>query len=98
MRDKHLIELDLDGTLLKEDNTISETNKIVLNKLLELGHNVMIATGRPYRSSRKYYDELGLKTPIVNFNGAFIHHPHDRSFGVFHTPLEIEVARDIVDA
>ncbi len=98
MRDKHLIVLDLDGTLLKEDNTISETNKIVLNKLLELGHNVMIATGRPYRSSRKYYDELGLKTPIVNFNGAFIHHPHDRSFGVFHTPLEIEVARDIVDA
>lgn len=98
MKEKHLIVLDLDGTLLKEDNTISKTNKKVLNKIIELGHKVMIATGRPFRSSRKYYEELGLKTPIVNFNGALIHHPRDSSFGFFHTPLEIGVAREIVDA
>ncbi len=35
----------------------------------------MIATGRPYRASDIYYHELGLTTPIVNFNGAYVHHP-----------------------
>ena len=34
----------------------------------------MIATGRPYRASQIYYHELNLETPIVNFNGAFVHH------------------------
>lgn len=98
MTDKHLIALDLDGTLLKDNNTISPVTKKVLNKALEKGHQVMIATGRPYRSSREYYQELGLKTPIVNFNGAFIHHPLQKSWGVYHTPLDIKVAKDIVDA
>ena len=38
----------------------------------------MIATGRPFRSSEMYYHELELDTPIVNFNGAFTHHPLDQ--------------------
>ncbi|TCN27908.1 Cof-type HAD-IIB family hydrolase [Mesobacillus foraminis] len=98
MADKHLIALDLDGTLLKDDKTISERNKLVLNKAREEGHIVMIATGRPFRSSEMYYHELELDTPIVNFNGAFIHHPLDQSWGVHHSPLSIEVAKDIVEA
>lgn len=95
---KHLIALDLDGTLLKNDKTISLKTKQVLNKAMEAGHEVMIATGRPYRSSEIYYKELNLNTPSVNFNGAFVHHPKDHSWGMFHSPLEISVAKDIVDA
>lgn len=98
MADKHLIALDLDGTLLKDDKTISEKNKLVINKAREEGHIVMIATGRPFRSSEMYYHELELDTPIVNFNGAFIHHPLDQNWGVHHSPLSIDVARDIVEA
>ncbi|UII56975.1 Cof-type HAD-IIB family hydrolase [Cytobacillus spongiae] len=98
MKEKHLIALDLDGTLLKDDKTISNQTKLVLNKAKEEGHIVMIATGRPYRSSEMYYHELGLNTPIVNFNGAFVHHPKDDAWGRFHTPLDIKVAKEIVDA
>ncbi|MBC3210478.1 HAD hydrolase family protein, partial [Pseudomonas sp. SWRI111] len=36
--------------------------------------------------------------PIVNFNGAFIHHPKDTSWGFYHSPLDIKTARDIVAA
>lgn len=39
----------------------------------------MIATGRPYRASQMYYHELNLTTPIVNFNGAYVHHPKDKT-------------------
>ena len=98
MTEKHLIALDLDGTLLRNDKTISNRTKAVLKTLMEQGHYVMIATGRPFRSSAQYYKELALKTPIVNFNGAFVHHPLSSSWGSFHTPLDIGIAKEIVDA
>jgi Cof subfamily protein (haloacid dehalogenase superfamily) len=94
----YLIALDLDGTLLTDDKKISKKTKEVLFELMEKGHHVCISTGRPYRSSTMYYEELGLKTPIVNFNGAFVHHPHDAKFGIHHTPLELDVAKRIIKA
>jgi len=98
MTERHLIALDLDGTLLKDDKTISAKTKVILQKARQAGHIVMIATGRPYRSSEMYYRELELDTPIVNFNGAFMHHPLDSNWGFFHEPLDIKVAKEIVDA
>jgi len=97
MADKHLIALDLDGTLLKDDKTISYKTKQVIKKAREVGHIVMIATGRPFRSSEMYYKELELDSPIVNFNGAFIHHPKDHHWGIYHSPLDMSVAKDIVE-
>ncbi|WP_110929067.1 Cof-type HAD-IIB family hydrolase [Bacillus massiliglaciei] len=98
MAEKHLIVLDLDGTLLTKEKTISNRTKNTLLTLKEDGHQVMIATGRPYRSSEPYYKELGLTTPIVNFNGAFVHHPRNKSWGSYHTPLDMNVVKEIVDA
>ncbi|WP_066317216.1 Cof-type HAD-IIB family hydrolase [Bacillus sp. FJAT-29814] len=98
MTERHLIALDLDGTLLKDDKTISAKNKDILQKAKDQGHIVMIATGRPYRSSEMYYRELELDTPIVNFNGAFTHHPKNPDWGYFHEPLDVKVAKDIVEA
>ncbi len=97
MAQKHLIALDLDGTLLKDDKTISTKTKAVLKKAREAGHVVMIATGRPYRSSEMYYRELELDSPIVNFNGAFTHHPRQSNWGFYHEPLDVKVAKDIVE-
>jgi len=98
MTEKHLIALDLDGTLLTDDKVISEKTKAVLMKAKEHGHVVMISTGRPFRSSEPYYHELMLDTPIVNFNGAFVHHPLNSSWGIYHSPLDVKVAKDIVEA
>jgi 5-amino-6-(5-phospho-D-ribitylamino)uracil phosphatase len=95
---QHLIALDLDGTLLKDDKTISSATKKVIEKAKESGHQVMIATGRPFRSSEMHYRELELTTPIVNFNGAFVHHPLNNNWGTYHSPLDIHVAKDIVEA
>jgi 5-amino-6-(5-phospho-D-ribitylamino)uracil phosphatase len=93
----YLIALDLDGTLLKDDKTISPFSKEILAKAREAGHIVCISTGRPFRSSSIYYDELQLDTPIVNFNGAFVHHPKDDAWGVYHSPLELSVVKNIID-
>lgn len=98
MAEKHLIVVDLDGTLLTDDKQISTRTKQVLKKAMEQGHEVMIATGRPYRSSGLYYHELGLVTPIVNFNGAFVHHPRNNNWGIYHEPMNIKTAAEIVEA
>lgn len=98
MAKRHLIALDLDGTLLNDEKKISIKTKNIINKAREQGHIVMIATGRPYRSSEMYYKELELDTPIVNFNGAFIHHPTDPTWGTFHSPMDLKVAKEIVEA
>jgi 5-amino-6-(5-phospho-D-ribitylamino)uracil phosphatase len=94
--DRYLIALDLDGTLLMSDKNIGSRTKEVIGRVQEAGHKVMIATGRPYRASKIYYSELGLDTPIVNFNGAYIHHPLDPKWGVFHNPIPLEIAKRIV--
>lgn len=95
---RHLIVLDLDGTLLTDEKTISEKTKLTLMKAKEAGHQVMIATGRPFRSSSLYYDELMLTTPIVNFNGALVHHPKNKSWQMKHSPMDIRVVHDVVDS
>jgi 5-amino-6-(5-phospho-D-ribitylamino)uracil phosphatase len=95
---QHLIVLDLDGTLLTDQKVIAEKTKRTLGKALEAGHQVMIATGRPFRSSEAYYKELGLTTPIVNFNGAFVHHPIDAKWGTFHTPISLDVVHEVVES
>lgn len=94
---QHLIAIDLDGTLLTDNKSISQKNKLAIEKAREMGHIVCIATGRPYRASQLYYQELNLNTPIVNFNGAFVHHPKHKDFGYYHSPLELETAKTIIE-
>lgn len=77
MKKQHLIALDLDGTLLTDNKIISARTKKTIEKAKEQGHIVVISTGRPFRASHAYYKELNLNTPIVNFNGAYVHHPLD---------------------
>lgn len=92
-----LIALDLDGTLLKDDKTISDYSKEIIAKAKAAGHIVCIATGRPFRSSSMYYDELQLTTPIVNFNGAYVHHPKNDQWGTYHTTLDLKVVKEIIE-
>lgn len=94
--EKHLIAIDLDGTLLTSKQTITEETKKTLSKLKDQGHIIIIATGRPHRASLGYYHELGLDTPMINYNGAYMHHPTDKHWDALHSPLSIRVAKKII--
>ncbi|MEC9485118.1 MAG: Cof-type HAD-IIB family hydrolase [Candidatus Izemoplasma sp.] len=77
---KYLFALDLDGTLLQDWETISEATKTYLRQLKSDGHTIVLATGRPYRSSEPFHRELGLKTPLINYNGGLVTSDHDKTF------------------
>ena len=75
-----LIAIDLDGTSLLDEFTLHPYNVEIIKKYQSLGYLFVIATGRPYRSSKKFYDELGLNTPIINYNGSYIHDTKESDF------------------
>jgi Cof subfamily protein (haloacid dehalogenase superfamily) len=71
-----LIALDLDGTLLREpDLSITPENLAAINRAREAGAIVAIVTGRPYVSACAVISQVGVKAPIVAFNGAVIREP-----------------------
>lgn len=69
---KFLIVLDLDGTLLTSEKTISPKTKEVLLRLSREGHVVTMASGRPPRAILPFYRMLGLSAPMVGYNGSII--------------------------
>lgn len=75
-----LIAVDLDGTLLRDDATLSEQSAAVLRQLVSQGHTLLLASGRPYRSMRAYYERLGLHSPLIAYNGAHVFIPGDAAF------------------
>lgn len=73
---KKIIAVDLDGTALNKNEQLSHKTINILRKASQAGHIVSIITGRPYRISSKYYKQLGIPNPIINFNGAWGHIPN----------------------
>jgi len=73
-----LIALDLDGSTLNNNGALSARNINVLRAAQAAGHTVVIATGRPDSISENFYDQIGLTSPLINFNGALIHKPHQQ--------------------
>ncbi|MGM0508367.1 MAG: Cof-type HAD-IIB family hydrolase [Fusobacteriota bacterium] len=66
------VVLDLDGTLLNSKGEISKFNKEIIFKLKENGVNILIATGRIYKATSRYKEELKLETPIICYNGSMV--------------------------
>jgi len=67
-----LLALDLDGTILKEDGSLSSEVLVPLKKVIEKKVNVCIATGRFYQSAAKFAEKYDFKVPLICANGAII--------------------------
>lgn len=70
-----LIALDLDGTLLSPDKTISEANKKALFRAKEAGVKIVLCTGRPLMGISRYVEELDLFQEgdySITYNGGLV--------------------------
>ncbi len=94
---KYLIAIDLDGTLLTDDKRISPKTRDYLNALGNDGHHIVIATGRPLRAAYSFQQELGVKAPIVSYNGALTSFPGVDSFPKRVRTLDRNVLRAMVN-
>ena len=65
------VAIDLDGTLLNSKTQLSERNRIALEKCMERGIPIIIATSRPARIfDRIFPSELAVRCSLVIMNGA----------------------------
>jgi len=63
---------DMDGTLLNDKKEISERNLKAIREAHEKGVKVVVCAGRMFTSADFFSDLLGVKTPVIASNGAFI--------------------------
>ncbi len=65
-----LVALDLDGTLIAPDQTISKKNREAIRKCLDMGIMVSIHTGRCAASTKEIIKDLDLKGFHASSSGA----------------------------
>jgi Cof subfamily protein (haloacid dehalogenase superfamily) len=90
-----LVAIDLDGTLLSSRKSITKGNQLALRAARDAGVKIIIATARPPRSVRVYYEALKLDAPTINYNGALIWDEQRRK-AIEHIPLDVTVAKKII--
>lgn len=67
-----LFVTDMDGTLLNSNKEITRENKTAINRLIENGIDVVLASGRHPALLKEFPRKLGLKTPVIGCNGGVI--------------------------
>ena len=73
MKNKKMIVVDLDGTLLNINQECSRKTKKYLNKLKELGYIIVIATGRVLRSAIEITDGATFANYVIANSGGVIY-------------------------
>ncbi|MBT8224725.1 MAG: HAD family phosphatase [Dactylosporangium sp.] len=75
-----LVASDLDGTLLREDETLSHRTARALSELAGRGVHIVLATGRPQRTLAPVYRQLPIRPWTVCANGAAVYDPDTDTF------------------
>jgi Cof subfamily protein (haloacid dehalogenase superfamily) len=91
-----LIALDLDGTLLAPDETISPRNRAAIREALAAGIRVALVTGRGVDTPIRVSKDLGLNLPVICCHGALT-----KDFGanrtLAHLPVPLKYAKAMIE-
>ncbi|MED3563713.1 HAD family hydrolase, partial [Bacillus xiapuensis] len=70
MPEYKVLFLDVDGTILRPDDTIEDSTKQAIASIQKKGIEVFIATGRPLHELDKIAEELNIHS-FIGYNGAY---------------------------
>jgi len=94
--DIKLLVLDIDGTISGRSNVVSEPVKRAVREVQARGIRVAIATGRMYRSAKRFHRDIGSDLPLICYQGAWIAEP-ETDVRLHHTPLPQTIALELID-
>lgn len=93
---RRLVVLDIDGTLVGYDETVSARTVAAVQELRRLGVVVTLATGRRLRGTLDVADQLGISVPLILYNGSLV--AESRPLTTLHVQtIAGDVARRMVD-
>ena len=90
------IFMDMDGTLLRSDHTLSDKLKEKLIELDKNGIKIFISTGRMYAATLPYLKQLGITTPVITYNGGKIVDP-STSATLYENPVTEETIKRVIE-
>jgi len=90
-----LIALDLDGTLIGRDLAVSPRVREAIRQSIGAGKIVTIATGRMFRATLPFAQELALTAPLICYQGALVEDPVSREV-IYHQPVPLEHALAVI--
>jgi Cof subfamily protein (haloacid dehalogenase superfamily) len=91
------VAMDLDGTVLDETFQPSARTAAAISRAEADGIACLIATGRMFVSARRIAEKLGIRRPLVCYQGALVADPVSGEVLV-HRPIEAALAREILRA
>ncbi|MBX9975098.1 Cof-type HAD-IIB family hydrolase [Cytobacillus firmus] len=83
-----LIAVDLDGTLLSDDCSISLVNREAIYEAQKQGNIVVISSGRSFHDTKRILQNAGLECPFISGNGAISFHT-ERMIQNFSLPVKV---------
>lgn len=81
-----LVVIDLDGTLLNPQHSISQVSKQTLKQVYQQGIEIMLATGRHYQDVYLLAQQLHIPTALITSNGARVHNEQAKLIYENHIP------------
>lgn len=95
-----LLALDVDGTVVGGDLQIPPRLGAAVTAFQQAGGKVTLATGRTFRTTVPYAEQLGVDAPLICYQGALIR-DHRSGATLFHRPipgdLAVEAAAMLLD-
>lgn len=92
-----VVALDLDGTIVNDSLQISDrTQKLLKHLINNTEIKVVIATGRMFMSALPFAQMLGVKEPIISYQGAMIRNL-DTDYSLrYHNPIKLATAEKLL--
>ncbi|WP_246861169.1 HAD family hydrolase [Bacillus sp. REN3] len=88
-----ILFLDIDGTILRPDDTIEASTKAAIRQMKEKNIDVVLATGRPVHEITEIGDELQVSS-FIGYNGALAIYEGETIFAKPMDPSEVQVILD----
>ncbi|GGH82313.1 Cof subfamily protein (haloacid dehalogenase superfamily) [Pullulanibacillus pueri] len=92
MTNYKILFLDIDGTVIKPDDTIEDSTKEAIKQVQGQGIEVFLATGRPLHEVLHIGKELGIDS-FIGYNGAYALYNNKE---VFNRPMDGQVIRKFI--
>jgi 5-amino-6-(5-phospho-D-ribitylamino)uracil phosphatase len=94
MENIKMVAIDIDGTLLDDDLSISDKTSDKLKELKARGMEIVLATGRTYISAYNIMKKLGIETPTITENGSRLTIPSEGQ--VYKKSISLEDALEVI--